>query len=189
MIKKQRTRWKPPGATTVMDKDRLGTIFLYTRDGRPAAVGYAGRSTKPDVHVIKSTQSEIEAVVRRWLDGLRAHVETRNKYRAMREQDEWSRNNVIKRIKTALAKRGYKYSVTGGSGTAWGWIHIDLMPAELKLLTPERRQAAYRRMAEALGMKYAGDGVSVPASTAHYREYLERAEGKMPTKIAEAYWD
>lgn len=189
MIKKQRTRWKPAGATTILDKDRLATVFLYTREGKPAAVGYAGRSTKPDVHVIKSTQSELEAVVRRWLDGLRAQVATRKKCRAMREQDEWSRNNVIQRIKTALAKRGYKYSVTGGRGTAWGWIHIDLLPAELKLLTPEKRNEAYRRLNEALGISHASSGVSVAASTAHYREYVDRADGRTPGKIAEAYWD
>ena len=188
-MKAPRPRWKPAGATTILDKDRLGTIFLYTRDGRPAAIGYAGRSTKPDVHVIKSTQSEIEQVMRRWLDGLRSHAEVQKKHRALREQDQWSRNNVIKRIKAGLAKRGFEYSVTGGRGTAWGWITIDLLPSVDRLLTPEKRAEAYRTMNEALGNPAGSGSQSVPSSIAYYREYVDRAEGRTPAKLGEPYWD
>lgn len=192
LMRKPRPRWKPAGAVTVMDKDRLGTIFLYTRDQMPAAIGYKGRKTKPDIHVIKSTQSELESVVRRWLDGLRTERDFRTKCRAVHEQDEWSRNNVIKRIKAALHRRGFDVSVTGGRGTAWGWIHIDLLPSVEKLLTPEKRRAEYLKLNQALGLDpkcFTTSAVSVPASTAHYREYVERAEGRTPTKIAEPYWD
>ena len=39
------------------------------------------------------------------------------------------RKPVIKRIKTALQKRsGKAWSVTGGKGTAWGWLTIDAPP-------------------------------------------------------------
>jgi hypothetical protein len=39
------------------------------------------------------------------------------------------RNDAIKRIKSALKKRsGKDWSVTGGKGTAWGWIEIDAPP-------------------------------------------------------------
>jgi hypothetical protein len=39
------------------------------------------------------------------------------------------RNEAIKRIKTALQKRsGKQWSVTGGRGTAWGWVEIDAPP-------------------------------------------------------------
>ena len=55
-------------------------------------------------------------------------------------------------------------------------------------MTPEQRREAYRWLNKHLGLTGC-DGVSVPASTPHYREYVERAEGKVPTKIAEAYWD
>ena len=187
-MRKPRTRWIPPGATIVMDKDRLGTIYLYSRDGQPAAIGYRGKSTKPDVHVIKTTQSDIEAVMRRWLDGLRNEAEFKKKCRAAREQDEWSRNNVIQRIKKSLAKRGLKCSVSGGRGTAWGWIHIDLLTSLDRLLTPEKRREAYRKLNEALGLEYSG-AVSVPASTAYYKEFVDRAEGRKPATLGTPYWD
>lgn len=44
-----------------------------------------------------------------------------------------------------------------------------------------------------LVIKYRLDGThqgeSIPASNAHYREYLERAEGLPVTQVAEPYWD
>src|SRR5512144_3237834 len=40
------------------------------------------------------------------------------------------RDETIKRIRTALKRRSGKvWSVTGGRGTAWGWLHIDAPPA------------------------------------------------------------
>jgi hypothetical protein len=46
------------------------------------------------------------------------------------ETTDLSRNVVCKRIKVALKKRsGKDWSVTGGKGTAWGWINIDAPPA------------------------------------------------------------
>jgi len=191
-MKKPRPRYRPAGAVVIMDKDRLGTIYLYTHKGQPAAIGYRGRKTRPDVHVVKTTQSEIETVMRRWLDGLRSERAFREKCRAARKADEWDRNVVIGRIKRALAERGFRYSVTGGRGTAWGWIHIALLPSVEKLLTPEKRTAAARELHAAFGLNprcFTSDGISIAASTAHYREYLERAQGKTPTKAAEPYWD
>ena len=186
---KPRERWKPAGAITILDKERLGTVFLYSYNERPAAVAYRGRSTKPELHIVRSTQAEIETSVRRWLDGLRERARQIKAYREQRQQDEWSRNSVIRRIKDALKQRGFSYSVTGGRGTAWGWIHIDLLPSVEKLLTPEKRRLAYRELNDVFGYNRGTDSISVPASTAHYREYLERAQGLTPTKIAEAYWD
>jgi hypothetical protein len=53
------------------------------------------------------------------------------------------RDAAIKRIKTALQRRsGKTWSVTGGRGTAWGWITIDAPPRRrtwrwLQTSTPE----------------------------------------------------
>src|SRR4026209_1714610 len=42
------------------------------------------------------------------------------------------RNETIKAIKTSLQKRsGKQWSVTGGRGTAWGWITISVPPKRL----------------------------------------------------------
>jgi len=188
MNKSPKPRFRPAGAIAVMDKDRLGTIYLYTHNGQPAALGYRGRKTRPDVHVVKTTQSEIESVMRRWLDGLRSERAFREKCRAARTADEWSRNTVIRRIKRALTARGLKYSVTGGRGTGWGWIHIDLLPSVEKLLTPEQRRREMEKLNQALGLEHR-TSISIPASTDYYREYVERAEGKTPTKPGTPYWD
>lgn len=192
MARKANTRWKPAGAVVIMDKDRLGTIYLYNRDGQPAAIGYKGRKTRPDVHVTKTTQSEVEEVMRRWLDGLRSERNFQAQCRAARQHDEWDRDNVIRRIKAGLAARGFRYSVTGGSGTAWGWIHIDLLPSVERLLTPDKRKQAYLELHRALGFDpktFLTSGVSVAASRDYYREYVDRAEERAPAKIAQPYWD
>lgn len=127
------------------------------------------------------------------------------------------RNETIKRIKSALQKRsGKAWSVTGGRGTAWGWITIDAPPSRrtwghrLKAGAPsgsnEREDyeeydtgkpdgycspAERKELGDLLG--FSGpvhcQGVSIAASSDYYREYLDRAEGRTPSKIAEPYWD
>lgn len=126
------------------------------------------------------------------------------------------RDDAIKRIRAALCRRsGKTWSVTGGKGTAWGWITIDAPPG--------RRTWSHRLKADASPAQFYGDyeeydsgepgghtspadreelgrllgldgpahhqGVSIPSSNAHYHEYTERAEGRVPAVIAEAYWD
>ena len=40
------------------------------------------------------------------------------------------RSEAIERIRKALKRRsGKTWSVTGGRGTAWGWIHVSAPPA------------------------------------------------------------
>jgi hypothetical protein len=42
-----------------------------------------------------------------------------------------SRDEAITRIKAALkARSGRTWSVTGGKGTAWGWLTIDVQPKD-----------------------------------------------------------
>lgn len=126
-----------------------------------------------------------------------------------------ARDDAILEIKRALEKRsGKKWSVTGGRGTAWGWIQIDAPPKRRTWShrlkdgsvadIPENYEAydsgeSGRNMSPAEQAELAtlmgydtlqcSQGISVPASSAHYREYIERAQGKPVTKIAEAYWD
>ncbi len=46
-------------------------------------------------------------------------------------------------------------------------------------------------LAQLFGMdvRMCNQNVSIPASSDHYREYIERAEGRTPSKIAKDYWD
>ena len=124
------------------------------------------------------------------------------------------RNTTITRIRDALRRRsGKAWSVTGGSGTAWGWITVDAPPArrtahwvqrpgtdgnpgdydnvdtgvkEYGHITP----AEAAELAKLLGLdSIHHQGVSIAASSDHYREYVERAEGRSPSVIARPYWD
>ena len=96
------------------------------------------------------------------------------------------RNEAIRRIREGLkARSGKSWSVTGGRGTAWGWITIDV---------PPRREASRAEELRELGVLLGNvtihsQGVSVAASNAHYTEYVDRAEGRTPKAIAQPYWD
>lgn len=59
-----------------------------------------------------------------------AHALSQREIYRIREIANGGRNDVIAAIKTALQKRsGKSWSVTGGRGTAYGWIRIDAPPA------------------------------------------------------------
>jgi hypothetical protein len=130
--------------------------------------------------------------------------------------EDWAtdRDTTIATIKAALKRRsGKAWSVTGGKGTAWGWIEINAQPARrtwrhrLKAGAcgdiPENYEeydsgsrggdmspADRAELAELLGLDYAHcQGLNIPASMAYRREYIDRAEGRAPAAIAEPYWD
>ena len=128
-----------------------------------------------------------------------------------------TRAEAIKRISDALYRRsGHRWSVTGGKGTAYGWLRIDVPPRlrtwhhidtgrkddrgypvydEINDPSQEfgHMGPAYRaKLCELLGLDRPDvhyQGVSVPASSAHYREYIDRAETGRAEEIAERYWD
>jgi hypothetical protein len=100
------------------------------------------------------------------------------------------RNATIAALRAELKRRtGTTWSVTGGSGTAWGWITVN---------APPKRRLDFGRLADtdraALASALSLDsvhcqGVSIPASWEYRREYLERAAGLPVTTIAQPYWD
>lgn len=127
-----------------------------------------------------------------------------------------NRDDTIRQIRSALQRRsGKAWSVTGGRGTAWGWIRIDAPPRRCTW----RHRLKVGHAAGAAGLEHYDDvdtgqpgghmspadraelarllalervheqGVSVAASSDYYREYLERAEGRPPSVIARPYWD
>lgn len=126
-----------------------------------------------------------------------------------------NRDAVIARIRTALKRRsGKAWSVTGGSGTAWGWIQIHVPPKARTWRmrdtgqTDERGYPVYAdentgepghqmgpadraELARLLGLSRPvhDQGVSIAASSAYYREYVDRAEGRAPSVIGVPYWD
>lgn len=108
------------------------------------------------------------------------------------------RDLAIKQIRAALKRRsGTTWSVTGGRGTAWGWITIDVPPARR---TFDRNgnpgghyghPSEYVRLAELLGLTRPVhfQGESIPASGDYYREFVARAEGHTPEVRGQPYWD
>jgi len=131
------------------------------------------------------------------------------------DQIEGDRNATIKAIKQALQRRsGKTWSVTGGRGTAWGWIEITAPPArrtagyDLKPDCPDipenyvrndnkypeggsyMTQADKDELKTLLGLDRMHDqGESIAASGDYRREYLARAHGETPAVIAQPYWD
>jgi hypothetical protein len=113
-----------------------------------------------------------------------------------------TRNETIAQIKAALkARTGKSWSVTGGSGTAWGWLKIDV-PPKARIYTWEGKLAqegeyghvmsaeARAELAQVLGLESVhAQGVSIPSGGGYYEEYIARAQGKTPTVYGERYWD
>ena len=124
------------------------------------------------------------------------------------------RAEALRRIKTGLQKRsGKTWSVTGGRGTAWGWLKIDAPPARQTAETRQKpgTRGLTRDDYEEVDLGHPGghmtyadrvhleallsleniypQGVSIMASNDAYEEYVARAEGRPVTKIAQPYWD
>ena len=102
-----------------------------------------------------------------------------------------SRNEAILMIRKSLRERsGKAWSVTGGRGTAWGWITICSPPArrvEFGYMTDADRA----ELGQLLGMgePVHSQGETVPASSDYYQEYVDRAAGRQPSVRGQQYWD
>jgi hypothetical protein len=58
-----------------------------------------------------------------------------------------------------------RYGVTGGRGTAWGWISISSPPSGLKGFDHNGREPAYNQVDAAFGFSDRGfNSVSIPAN-------------------------
>jgi hypothetical protein len=101
------------------------------------------------------------------------------------------RDQAIRLIKDHLRRRsGKTWSVRGGRGTSWGWIEIKVPPREM--VRGEIPVARREELGRLLGLGpdgVASQGVSIPASSAYRREYVDRAMGKTPTVRGTPYWD
>ena len=100
------------------------------------------------------------------------------------------RAETIKVIRSALRQRsGKTWSVTGGRGTAWGWLTITAPPARRagSSMTVEDQT----ELAGLLGVPFglAGGGVMVAASHDHWRGCVDRARGRNPPATSQPYVD
>lgn len=100
------------------------------------------------------------------------------------------RAEVVARIKTALQKRsGRSWSVTGGRGTAYGWIAIRAMKKDAADQWGSLTPADQALLSNLLGEPVNENGVSIPSGHAYRREYIDRAEGRAPSVVGTPYWD
>jgi len=101
------------------------------------------------------------------------------------------RDDTIAAIRAALRDRsGKSWSVTGGRGTAYGW---------LKIASPKSRCAdewgsmtadECAELARLLGLgRVHTSGESVPSGHDYYRQYLDLAERGETEIKARPYWD
>jgi hypothetical protein len=108
-----------------------------------------------------------------------------------------SREEAIRRIRNGLKKRsGKTWSVTGGRGTAWGWLRIDAPPARRNYDSNGNPGGSYMSPAdktELANLLNLTDvhfqGVSIPSGSHYYEEYVARAEGREPEVFGTPYWD
>jgi hypothetical protein len=128
------------------------------------------------------------------------------------QQQSMSRNDVIATIKNALQKRsGKTWSVTGGKGTAHGWLKIDAPPARRTWhfeprLNLNDEYTEYEDASKPFGHMSPSDqeelknllglerrvhhqGIQIPSGYDYYREYIARAKGHTPTTYGTPYWD
>jgi len=131
------------------------------------------------------------------------------------EERGLDRDGAIREIRTALKRRsGKTWSVTGGRGTAWGWITIDAPPArrtshcvkragvltdnpgdyeEIETGVPGGSMTVAERaeLGTLLGLDRPVhcQGESIPAGTDYRLEYIDRANGRTPTTHGKQYWD
>lgn len=124
------------------------------------------------------------------------------------------RNRAIKEIRQALKSRsGKSWSVTGGTGTAWGWITINSLPSrrtmhyQLKFgmldlpgnweEVENGQTGGYMTKGDRLELSnllgFSGSchiqGELIPSSGDYYQEYVDRSKGLQPSVIGQQYWD
>ncbi|MEW6775057.1 MAG: hypothetical protein AB1405_02075 [Bdellovibrionota bacterium] len=101
------------------------------------------------------------------------------------------RNEAIREIKAALKRRsGRAWSVTGGRGTAWGWITIHALPSRRVEPCDYMSDQDRTELAKLLALdRVDQQGVSIAAADDFRREYVDRANGRPPSVIGKPYWD
>ena len=130
---------------------------------------------------------------------------------------EHDRNEVIARIRKALkARSGRAWSVTGGRGTAYGWIEIDAPPRRRTfenrptgethgdglpvyelvdvgkdgyLMGPSDREELARLLGFSEESSVPYQGFKIAASHDYYAEFIDRSEGRPPSVVGKPYWD
>ena len=106
-------------------------------------------------------------------------------------QHSMERADVIAALKLALKRRSDRaWSVTGGRGTAWGWITIMCPPKRGTWMGDSDLAELRRLFGDDHENSIHPQGISIPASYDYRRTFLCRAMfGHAGPFTAEPYWD
>lgn len=102
------------------------------------------------------------------------------------------RDITIARIKAALKRRtGHSWSVTGGRGTAWGWINVTTPPAhQRKHGRTDMSPGECKALARILGLDCVHcQGWSIPAQSDFRKDAIQRAERGLSAITPTPDWD
>lgn len=201
-----------PGLS-MTESDLLQHVQMWGSDGYPVqklgrkwivadAFGVKG---PPSVYPTKRAATE---QFERWIDAmLRKHSNAvvaaqgnpRGRLQLVADVPQHpTRDEAITRIREGLKRRtGHTWSVTGGRGTAWGWIHVATPPSHGPKhgrhrgeLSTGERVALSRILGYAPGEGTVGhQGWSIPGSSAYYRDAIKRAERGLSDETPKPYWD
>jgi hypothetical protein len=93
-----------------------------------------------------------------------------------------SRDTVIKGLRAALkARTGLTWSVTGGRGTAWGWIRVSAPPKRMEGYLMSQEDQEILSGAMDLGTYSLRQGYSIADQSDARLDVLQRANGLAPS--------
>lgn len=101
---------------------------------------------------------------------------------------DYDRDETITEIRAALKRRSDRaWSVRGGRGTSWGWITVIAPPARTQGggMSEEDQAELTRLFDEPVHHQ----GVSIPAQQDYRIEYIDRANGREPSRRGVPQWD
>lgn len=108
------TRFIPQDAIKRCFNEIPAVVYLYTgNDGKPAAVAYGGKRSKPDWHFRFQNDMRREKKIEEWLAGLKAHADRVKEYRAKQKENPSEHAKGAKNLKADLEANfpGVKFSV------------------------------------------------------------------------------
>jgi hypothetical protein len=114
----------PKGAVKVSDRQSDAVAYLYAKQGQPVAMIFVGTAASPLHHVRFTNDANRERFVREAFESRRE----RTRYMIERRADPSATATRNRAIKTVLERRfgRGKVRVTGGRGTAYGWVHVTV---------------------------------------------------------------
>lgn len=112
------SRYIPTGSTERRFDDIPAIVYLYDgKEGKPAAIGYGGKRSKPDWHFRFANEERREAKITGWIEGLRAHTAYRAEQKEKMKGHPSSHAQGAASLKADLEKNfpGIKFSVRSKS--------------------------------------------------------------------------